>query len=40
MPGLPPPTGKEYTTDMLMLFKLRDGKITEGWMYGTISGMV
>ena len=40
MPGLPPPTGKEYTTDFLMLFKLKDGKITEGWMYGTISGMV
>jgi predicted ester cyclase len=39
VPGLPPPTGKEVTSDYLCLFHLKNGRIIESWMYGTTTGL-
>jgi hypothetical protein len=39
MPGLPPPKGQEVHTDALMMFRLKNEKIIEGWMYGIMSGL-
>jgi predicted ester cyclase len=34
MPGAPPPDGREVTTEVIMMFKLKNGKVAECWMYG------
>ncbi len=34
MQGLPPPNGRKVTTEVLMMFSLKKGKIAECWMYG------
>ena len=39
-PGLPPPTGKEVVSNELWLFRLKSGKVIEGWMYGTTIGLM
>ena len=39
-PGLPPGKGQEVVADELWLFRLKNGKIIEGWMYGTTTGLV
>ncbi len=39
-PGLPPGKGQEVTANELWLFRLKDGKVSEGWMYGTTAGLV
>jgi predicted ester cyclase len=36
MPGMPIPKGKKYSTDYLCLFKLKDGKVAEAWMNGSM----
>jgi predicted ester cyclase len=38
-PGLPPGKGQEVITNELWLFRLQSGKIIEGWMFGTTTGM-
>jgi predicted ester cyclase len=38
VPGLPP-AGGEVTSDSLFLFCLKNGKITEVWMNGSITGL-
>jgi predicted ester cyclase len=37
--GLPPPKGQEVIANELWLFRLKDGKVIEGWMYGTTTGL-
>jgi predicted ester cyclase len=39
VPGMPPPTGKEVTSDSLFLFRLKNGKIVEAWRNGSITGL-
>ena len=38
-PGLPPGKGQEVVTNELWLFRLKNGKVIEGWMFGTTTGM-
>ncbi|MHB8105798.1 MAG: ester cyclase [Dehalococcoidales bacterium] len=38
-PGFPPPKGQEVTANELWLFRLKNGKVIEGWMYGTTTGL-
>ena len=38
-PGLPPGHGQDVTANELWLFRLKDGKVSEGWMYGTTAGL-
>ena len=38
VPGFPP-AGKEITSDMLFLFRLKGGKLSEIWANGTTTGM-
>jgi predicted ester cyclase len=37
IPGMPIPKGKEFTTDPLLLYRLKKGKIAEVWMNGSIT---
>jgi predicted ester cyclase len=39
MPGLPPPKGQKVSNDYLMMFRLKNEKIVEGWMYGIMTGL-
>ncbi len=39
IPGLPPPTGKEVTSDYLFVLRLKDGKIKEAWAKGSTKGL-
>lgn len=39
IPGFPPPTGKEITTDYLFLLRLENGKIVEAWANGSMTGL-
>jgi len=39
IPGMPPPTGKEVTSDYLFVFRLKDGKIIEAWAKGSTTGL-
>jgi predicted ester cyclase len=39
IPGLPPPKGQKVNNDYLMMFRLKNNKIIEAWMYGTMSGL-
>jgi predicted ester cyclase len=39
MPGFPPPKGQKVNNDYLMLFRLKNDKIIEGWMYGIMTGL-
>jgi predicted ester cyclase len=39
-PGLPPGKGQEVVANELWLFRLKNGKVSEGWMYGTTTGLV
>jgi predicted ester cyclase len=39
IPGLPPPNGKEVTSNEICLCRLKKGKIIEAWMYGTTTGL-
>ncbi len=39
IPGFPPPTGKEVTTNSLILYHLKKEKIYEAWMNGTMTGL-
>jgi hypothetical protein len=39
MPGLPPPKGQKVTIDDVMMFRLKNEKIVEGWMYGITTGL-
>jgi predicted ester cyclase len=39
VPGMPPPTGKEVTSDSLFLFRLKNGKIVEAWQRGSMTGL-
>jgi len=39
-PGFPPPKGQEVVANELWLFRLKNGKVSEGWMYGTTTGLV
>jgi len=36
VPGMPPP-GKKYTTDYLCLFRVKNGRMIETWMNGTMT---
>ncbi len=38
IPGMPPPTGKEVTSDYLFVFQLENGKIAEAWARGSATG--
>ena len=38
--GLPPGKGQEVVANELWLFRLKSGKVIEGWMYGTTTGLV
>ena len=38
-PGMPPGKGQELTSKELWLFRLKDGKVAEGWMYGITTGL-
>ncbi len=38
IPGLPPAKGQEVVANELWLFRLKNGKVIEGWMYGTTTG--
>jgi predicted ester cyclase len=38
LPGFPPAKGQKVSVDDLMMFRLKDEKIIEGWMYGTATG--
>lgn len=38
-PGFPPPTGKEVTADYLFILQLKNDKIIEVWMNGSITGL-
>lgn len=38
-PGLPPGKGQEVVANELWLFRLKNGKVAEGWMYGTTTGL-
>lgn len=38
-PGLPPGKGQDVIANELWLFRLKNGKIIEGWMFGTTTGM-
>jgi predicted ester cyclase len=37
MPGMPIPKGKKYSTDYLCLFRVKNGKVAEVWMNGSIT---
>jgi predicted ester cyclase len=39
-PGLPPGKGQEVVANELWLFRLKNGKVIEGWMYGTTTGLL
>jgi predicted ester cyclase len=39
MPGFPPPKGQKVNSDWLMMFRLKNDKIIEGWMNGTVTGL-
>jgi hypothetical protein len=39
MPGLPQPKGQEVSTDTLVMFRLKNEKIIEGWMYSVMTGL-
>jgi predicted ester cyclase len=39
MPGLPPPKGQQVINDSLMMFRLKNEKIVEYWIYGTLTGL-
>ena len=39
-PGLPPGKGQEVVANELWLFRLKGGKVIEGWMWGTTTGLV
>ena len=39
-PGLPPGKGQEVVANELWLFRLKNGKVSEGWMYGVTTGLV
>jgi predicted ester cyclase len=39
-PGLPPGKGQEVVANELWLFRLKSGKVIEGWMYGTTTGLI
>ncbi len=39
-PGLPPGKGQEVVANELWLFRLKGGKVSEGWMYGTTTGLI
>jgi ketosteroid isomerase-like protein len=39
MPGFPPAIGKEITSHYLCLLKVKNGKVTEGWANGSITGL-
>jgi predicted ester cyclase len=39
IPGFPPPTGEEFSSDMLFVFRLKDGKIIEAWSKGSTTGL-
>ena len=39
IPGMPPPTGKEVTSDYLFVFRLENGKIVEAWARGSTTGL-
>ncbi len=39
VPGSPPPTGKEVTSNTLFVLRVHKGKIAECWSNGTITGM-
>ena len=38
-PGLPPGKGQEVIANELWLFRLKNDKVIEGWMYGTTTGL-
>jgi predicted ester cyclase len=38
IPGMPPPTGKEVTSEYLFVFHLENGKIAEAWARGSGTG--
>jgi predicted ester cyclase len=38
-PGFPPPKGQEVVASELWLFHLKSGKVSEGWMFGTTTGL-
>lgn len=37
VPGMPPTTGKNYTSDYLFVLQLKNGKIAEVWTNGTFT---
>ena len=37
MPGMPVPEREKYISDYLCLFQLKEGKIAEAWMNGSIT---
>lgn len=39
MPGLPPPTGKEITSNMTCVCRVKKGKVVEAWYAGTVTGL-
>jgi predicted ester cyclase len=39
IPGYPPPTGKEVTSNGIFLCRLNKGKIIEAWEYGASTGL-
>ena len=39
IPGMPPPTGKEVTSNYLCLYRVNNDKVIEGWSAGTITGL-
>jgi predicted ester cyclase len=39
IPGMPPSTGKEVTSNYLCLYRVKNGKVIEGWSHGTITGL-
>jgi predicted ester cyclase len=39
-PGLPPGKGQEVIANELWLFRLKNGKVSEGWMFGTTTGLI
>jgi predicted ester cyclase len=38
MPGMPPAGGK-VTSDLLFLFRVNKGRITEAWVHGAMTGL-
>ena len=39
IPGMLPPTGNEVTSNQLCIFRVKNGKVTEQWANGTITGL-